>query len=90
MSFVRWGEGGSDLYVYADVAGYVTCCGCWFGGGISADPADDFRTTELDDMLAHVARHRAEGHHVPRWLEDGLRDRWPDYTELPTTTADES
>lgn len=70
MSFVRFGEDGSDVYVYDDVGGYVTCCGCSLG-------REDFHTTDLDAMLAHLAEHRAAGHEVPPWVDRGLRRDWP-------------
>lgn len=28
MSFVRWGENGSAVYVFETVDGGITCCGC--------------------------------------------------------------
>lgn len=76
MSYVRFTEEGSDVYIYEDVRGFVICCGCIFGG---PEPADDFRTTVLDDMLAHVKRHRDAEHHVPAWVDADLRDQWPDF-----------
>lgn len=36
----------------------------------------DFHTNDLDDMLAHVAEHRAAGHVVPPWVDDVLRREW--------------
>ena len=71
MSFVRFGEDGSNVYVYDDVGGYVTCCFC------ALNPDADFHTTDLDAMLVHLTEHRAAGHHVPGWLDDELRDDWP-------------
>jgi hypothetical protein len=36
----------------------------------------DFRTDDLEAMLAHVAEHRAAGHVVPSWVDQALRDDW--------------
>jgi hypothetical protein len=79
VSFVRFGEGGSDVYVYHDVRGYVTCCFC----PANPDPEgqDDFHTTELEEMLGHLEEHRRAGQHVPAWVDADMRGRWPDFGE---------
>jgi hypothetical protein len=80
VSFVRVGEDGSDVYIYADSRGYVTCCWC----PLDADP----RTTDRDVMLAHVADHRQAGHHVPDWVDARLEVRWPDFNDLDSWCGD--
>jgi hypothetical protein len=86
MAFVRMGQDGSQVYIFDHVGGYKTCCHCPFTKPRPA-PApgypdhvtwDDFKTTELDAMLAHVAEHRAAGHVVPDWVDQVLRDEWKD------------
>lgn len=74
MSYVRFSEDGSNVYIYNDVRGYVICCGCLFGG---MDPGTDFHTTELDEMLFHIKMHRIANHYVPEWVDEELRKRWP-------------
>lgn len=49
----------------------------------------DFRTTDLDAMLAHLAEHRAVRHVVPRWLDARLIDEWP-YPALSSTAPNPS
>ena len=66
MSYVRFSQ--ADLYIYDDVRGYTTCCGCV----LDTDP----KTTDLAAMLAHVQAHRHAGHDVPAWLEQELTDEW--------------
>lgn len=80
MSFVRFGSDGSQVYIYDDVRGFKICCFCGLAE-VTEDAAGgqhwgDFRTNDLDAMLAHVAEHRAAGHMVPDWLDQVLRDEW--------------
>lgn len=56
MSYARLGWDGSDVYVYLDIYGFVSCCGCAFGGSKHFD--------STDAILAHLAEHKAAGHHV--------------------------
>jgi len=67
MSYVRFGEDRSDVYIYENSLG-VTCCGCRLDV--------DLFTFDLDVMLAHVAEHRVAGHNVPEWLGDALSKGW--------------
>lgn len=42
MSFARWGVDGSDVYVFSDVAGGVSCCGCALDTGVNENDFTDF------------------------------------------------
>lgn len=81
MSFARWGEG--DLYVYADVSGGVTCCGCWLHtstedhDGIYFGESQHFY--DLDSLLQHYRDHQVAGHSVPRSLFDPEQYRPEDF-----------
>ncbi|HEX6970253.1 MAG TPA: hypothetical protein VF174_15770 [Micromonosporaceae bacterium] len=79
MSFVRFGEDGSDVYIYADVVGEVRCCFCpladRFGGS-------DYGTRHFSLMVEHIRDHREAGHHVPDWVERGMDERWPDFGQV--------
>lgn len=67
MSYARFGWGGSDVYVYLDVGGYLTCCGC-------SESITRFLTTE--DMLKHLEWHKQQGDTVPDdCIEDLKQDR---------------
>ena len=57
MSYVRWGEEGSDVYVYEHVEGLLIC-GCDFFVG-------SFGTRTVYEMVWHLERHRQAGHVVP-------------------------
>lgn len=57
MSYARFGWGGSDVYIYLDVGGYLCCCGCVL------DKPWRYDTTA--EMLAHLDEHRRAGHCVP-------------------------
>lgn len=69
MSYSRFGaDGGSDVYVYMDVGGYLCCCGC------ALDPTS-FHADTTEAMVEHLAEHRARGHRVPPieaelWADD--------------------
>lgn len=65
MSYCRFGE--ADAYIYDDCAGYTCCCWCAMNGGQSV------RLYTLDEAVAHVAAHRAAGHHIPGDVEDEMR-----------------
>jgi hypothetical protein len=60
MSWVRFGTEGSAVYVYDHVDGYIECCQCLFGG--------DFKAKDEIEMIAHLRKHQAAGHHVPDWV----------------------
>lgn len=62
MSYSRFGY--ADVYVFMNVGGYLSCCGCWL-----SDREDYYSTA---DMIAHLAEHRAAGHDVPDGIEDEL------------------
>ena len=67
MSYCRFLE--ADVYVYMDVNGSLSCCGCILG--------DDWYFDSTQAMVDHLAEHRAAGHHVPA-IEDAL---WRDDEE---------
>jgi len=72
MSYVRFGE--ADVYVYADVAGYLCCCGCSLN--------KDWQHYSTDAIIAHLREHQQAGDHVPEYVFEDLladkeeNDRW--------------
>lgn len=72
MSYVRWGQDGSDVYVY--------------GASGSADPADEYLVCmHLGDedsftcktpveMIAHLREHQARGDTVPESAIERLQE----------------
>lgn len=88
MSYVRFGENGSDVYVYVSSRG-IECCGCglqkreWvddpsrplIGGYLK--PVGEIVPYVFDsnaEMIAHLDLHRSKGHTVPEDVFDRLRD----------------
>lgn len=71
MSYARFGLGGSDVYVFLHVQGFLECCWCPLAG-----TNREFITT--DAMVAHLNDHRAAGHHV---CEDTIEDLLADKAE---------
>ena len=61
MSYARFSE-TSSVYVYADVGGYVACCGCILG--------DEWECHSAQEVVAHMREHEAAGHQVPVHLFD--------------------
>ena len=62
MSYCRFCEG--DVYLFADVAGGWSCCGC----RLPLPHHFDTRQETLD----HLLYHRSEGHKVPQHAIDRL------------------
>ncbi len=62
MSYVRWGENDSDVYVFEDVNGGVTCCGC-----------DDGQNLSAEEMGRHLSWHIAQGDEVPVGVIEAVR-----------------
>ncbi len=71
MSFIRFGEQRSDVYVYEASDGLV-CCGCHF-------VKDGFRAASRnpEEMLRHLELHRLAGDTVPEKAFSELRAAYP-------------
>jgi hypothetical protein len=73
VSYVRWSSPGhpwdydSDVYIYDDVNGGTTCCGCVRGLDMDGDPAHP-------ETVAHVREHIARGDAVPDFVIPRLSD----------------
>ena len=73
MSYIRFGERGSDVYVYLtdEDAPQTTvhCCACLL------DPEDACRwATDVQVMATHLKRHQEAGHAVPDGVIDAILD----------------
>ena len=78
MSYVRWSSPGhpwdydSDLYIYDDVSGGTTCCGCLLSEhSWNGDRNGDMTHPET---VAHVREHIEAGHSVPDFVIERLSD----------------
>lgn len=73
MSYVRWsGPDGpwpyqSNVYIYDDVSGGCTCCGCWLRDGDNWR-SDDDEFGAHPKMIEHVREHIKAGHVVPDFV----------------------
>ena len=66
MSYVRWGQDGSDVYVYASCAHEFHCVECPRLG-------DGVRLGSAREMVDHLELDRAGGFSVPQAAIDRLR-----------------
>lgn len=64
MSYARFSH--ADVYVYMDVNGSLACCDCSIG--------DQWYFDSTDEMVVHLAEHRAAGDYVPDGIEESLRE----------------
>ncbi|MFD4474624.1 hypothetical protein ACFWPU_00705 [Streptomyces sp. NPDC058471] len=63
MSYARFGEGGSDVYVYMHVWRHLECCWC----RLVADerPFASFKARSTQEMVDHLQEHVDAGDDVP-------------------------
>lgn len=61
MSYARFSD-FSDVYVFAHVDGYVSCCGCLL--------SDNWEHHSAQDVVDHLIDHVEAGHRVPEALLD--------------------
>ncbi len=75
MSYARFGEDGSDVYVFCG-GGYLECCACVLRLSHRQGPVQFVGDAgkACDDMLVHLDAHREQGHVVPERAFEALRD----------------
>jgi len=66
MSYCRMGP-DSDVYLYADINGGWSCCGCAFVESSTA------RFYSLEHVFDHMVEHRQAAQKVPERVFDRLR-----------------
>ena len=76
MSLARFDADGSDVYVFDDVEGGITCCACRLGR------SHEYNSDEAG-MIAHLLEHREAGHTVPESTLDRLRARFDAWGKAP-------
>lgn len=73
MSYVRWGWENSDVYIFGGTYGegenFIECCGCPLNGDF-----EFIRFTNYGDLLRHIDDHRGAGDHVPRFVDERIRE----------------
>jgi hypothetical protein len=68
MSYVRFGENDSSVYVYEHVDGWIECCGC----SLSNECGKFYKSGAC---VAHLRRHIEAGDHVPDYVFDLVTTR---------------
>jgi hypothetical protein len=67
MSYCRFGQDDSDIYLFDHVAGYFECCGCSLGkDGMST------QMSTIPEVLRHLNKHIEKGDLVPEYAFDRL------------------
>jgi hypothetical protein len=61
LSYCRWSD-KSDVYIYADTAGYYCCCGC-----CRMPERNSYHAAAAERMFSHMLRHVRAGDKVPRY-----------------------
>lgn len=61
MSYARFGQDKSSVYVYLSVKGHLECCGCMLDETGNAS----WVYPDTDSMIAHLREHIAAGDTVP-------------------------
>lgn len=83
MSYSRFSN--ADVYVFMSVEGHLECCGCWLN-------EHSVHCDSTQEMVDHLAEHRAAGHDVPDGIEADLweddRGNWVDYERCAADGCD--
>jgi hypothetical protein len=75
VSYARFGWNGSDVYVFAHVAGLLECCACALDHG---EFWESFQSSDTQTMIDHLKKHEESGHIVPKNI---YKDLWDDDEE---------
>ncbi len=97
MSYARFGLDGSSVYIIdcdfgstgPDLAEIgVIVLACWNCALLNEGSRSwAYSTPYRAAMLKHIADHRAAGHHVPDWVDEGIRDDWTDDEVRPVVSG---
>lgn len=66
MSYIRFGEDGSNVYMYGSKDDWICCCFCAL-----AEKSQYLKTHQ--DAMMHLDEHRKHGHIVPEHVYERLR-----------------
>lgn len=69
VAYVRWSE-RSAVYIYDDLNGGITCCGC-----LLHPDGHSVNTFNHETMIKHVRQHIGAGHKVPDHVIPELEKR---------------
>lgn len=86
MSICRF-DADSDVYVFYDLRGGITCCFCSLDVPEDA-PLHNINVATEEEMLAHLWAHVGAGHNVPaRAFERLLKEQAKKVAELKSKDA---
>ena len=76
MSYARYGQDGSDVYVWEHVCGGLVCCED-LSGLLEPERYPLPRSYDVADVLAHLQNHHAaNGDVVPDYVVPDIRADW--------------
>ena len=81
MGWARFAR-DSEVYIFDDVRGGITCCGCKLVGF-----PNDFNCETEDEMANHIIDHARAGHIIPDYLMQTVREidafiEWPECNRI--------
>jgi hypothetical protein len=89
MSFARFREGYSDVYVYEHANGFIECCGCSITEPTEWEQVGFFHANTAQEILDHLDLHIKEGHLVPELCIERIRQEHPDLnSQVPPYVED--
>lgn len=78
MSYARFRQGVSDVYVYHHYQGFIECCGCHLTKPETPDPWGFFYANTAREILEHLDQHRESGDLVPERAYVRIKEEYPD------------
>jgi hypothetical protein len=78
VSWARFGS-NSEVYIFEDVRGGITCCACSLEEKVNGYHAD-FNCDDDRTMHWHVIEHAKSGHLIPDYLRERIQD---ESTDIP-------
>jgi len=79
MAYCRFAR-NSDLYLFADTSGGLTCCGCQLVSPPGTN-GKSFRCGTRSEMIGHIEDHRAAGHRIEQGVVEELREELAEHGE---------
>lgn len=78
MSFARFRDKYSDVYVYEHYLGFIECCGCSITEPREGEDVGFFHANTAREILDHLDLHLKAGHLVPDLCFERIRQEHPD------------
>lgn len=85
MSYARFKEGVSDVYMYHHYMGFIECCGCWISDEVPDEygeiPSPRFETPRR--AIMHLMDHVSRGYKVPEDTFDRIYEEYANNMDEP-------